>query len=57
MYINEFNEQWDIYTLIYMFIKKRMALETEFWVNIQRDSRGQYFGSSVFMLSTHPSCR
>lgn len=35
MYINEFNEQWAIYTLIYMFIKKRMALETEFWVNIQ----------------------
>lgn len=48
MYINEFNEQWAIYTLlyIYMFIKKRMALETEFWVNIQRDSRRQYFGSS-----------
>lgn len=47
MYINEFNEQWAIYALIYMkFIKKRMALETEFWVNIQRDSRGQYFGSS-----------
>lgn len=46
MYINEFNEQWAIYTLIYMFIKKRMALETVFWVNIQRDSRGQYFGSS-----------
>lgn len=23
-----------------------MALETEFWVNIQRDSRRQYFGSS-----------
>lgn len=47
MYINEFNEQWAIYTLIYMFNKKkRMALETEFWVNIQRDSRGQYFGSS-----------
>lgn len=46
MYINEFNEQWAIYTLIYMFIKKRMALETEFWENIQRDSRRQYFGSS-----------
>lgn len=35
------------FTHIYMkFIKKRMALETEFWVNIQRDSRRQYFGSS-----------
>lgn len=29
----------NLHPLIYMFIKKRMALETEFWVNIQRDSR------------------
>lgn len=35
------------FTLLYICsLKKRMALETEFWVNIQRDSRPQYFGSS-----------
>lgn len=44
--MNSMNNGQFTLSYIYMFIKKRMALETEFWVNIQRDSRRQYFGSS-----------